>query len=208
MYSPGQNTGILEWVAFPFSRGSSQLKDRTQAPALQADSLPAKPLGQPMYVCMCVCVYIYIYIYIYIFESLCPRGYSHLPYHNPLSSSRVPWTEGWAESTEDPCSNPSWVVLPRSGAWPASVDAFMMQLPVVLEGEVAGFPGDSENCRDNILFNAFPRAPTDQEPPSQSGWKKDRPLKRPSRPCMHAMGIIQAGILEWDAMPFSRGSRD
>ena len=31
---------ILEWVAFPFSRGSSQPKDRT---ALQADSLPAEP---------------------------------------------------------------------------------------------------------------------------------------------------------------------
>ena len=34
----------LEWVAFPFSRGSSQLRDRT---ALQADSLPAKPPGKP-----------------------------------------------------------------------------------------------------------------------------------------------------------------
>ena len=30
---------ILEWVAFPFSRGSSQLR----SPALQADSLPAEP---------------------------------------------------------------------------------------------------------------------------------------------------------------------
>ena len=29
---------ILEWVAFPFSRGSSQ----SMSPALQADSLPAK----------------------------------------------------------------------------------------------------------------------------------------------------------------------
>ena len=32
---------ILEWVAFPFSRGS-QPRDRTQSPALQADSLPAE----------------------------------------------------------------------------------------------------------------------------------------------------------------------
>ena len=34
---------ILEWVAFPFSRGSSQ----TRSPALQADSLPAEPLEKP-----------------------------------------------------------------------------------------------------------------------------------------------------------------
>ena len=29
---------ILEWVAFPFSRGSSQCRDRTQVSALQAES--------------------------------------------------------------------------------------------------------------------------------------------------------------------------
>jgi len=34
---------ILEWVAFPFSRGFSQAR----SPALQADSLPAEPQGSP-----------------------------------------------------------------------------------------------------------------------------------------------------------------
>ena len=34
---------ILEWVAFPFSRGSSQ----SMSPALQADSLPAEAPGKP-----------------------------------------------------------------------------------------------------------------------------------------------------------------
>ena len=34
---------ILEWVAFPFSGGSSPPRDRTRSPALQADSLAAKP---------------------------------------------------------------------------------------------------------------------------------------------------------------------
>ena len=34
---------ILEWVDFPFSRGSSQ----PRSPALQADSLPAEPQGKP-----------------------------------------------------------------------------------------------------------------------------------------------------------------
>ena len=34
---------ILEWVAFPFSRGSSECRSS----ALQADSLPAEPQGKP-----------------------------------------------------------------------------------------------------------------------------------------------------------------
>ena len=39
---------ILEWVAFPFSRGSSQLRGiKPRSPALQADSLPAEPQGKP-----------------------------------------------------------------------------------------------------------------------------------------------------------------
>ena len=41
---------ILEWVAFPFSRGSSQPRDRTYvstSPALQVDTLPAEPQGKP-----------------------------------------------------------------------------------------------------------------------------------------------------------------
>ena len=33
---------LLEWVAFPFSRGSSQ----PRSPALQADSLPDEPQGK------------------------------------------------------------------------------------------------------------------------------------------------------------------
>ena len=38
---------ILEWVAFPFSRGSSQPRDKPRSPAFQADSLPAEPQGKP-----------------------------------------------------------------------------------------------------------------------------------------------------------------
>ena len=36
---------ILEWVAFPFSRGSSQPRDQTQVSRI-ADSLPAEPQGK------------------------------------------------------------------------------------------------------------------------------------------------------------------
>ena len=38
---------ILEWVAFPYTRGSSQLRNQTQVSTLQADSLPAEPQGKP-----------------------------------------------------------------------------------------------------------------------------------------------------------------
>ena len=37
---------ILEWVPMPFSRGSSQLRNQTQSPELQADSLPSEPPGK------------------------------------------------------------------------------------------------------------------------------------------------------------------
>ena len=38
---------LLEWVAFPFSRGSSQLRDSTRSSTLQVNSLPAEPQGKP-----------------------------------------------------------------------------------------------------------------------------------------------------------------
>ena len=38
---------ILEWVAFPFSGGSSKPKDRTQISRIVANSLAAEPQGKP-----------------------------------------------------------------------------------------------------------------------------------------------------------------
>ena len=38
---------ILEWVAVPFSRGSSQPRERTQISLIAGDSLPAEPQGKP-----------------------------------------------------------------------------------------------------------------------------------------------------------------
>ena len=39
---------ILECIAIPFPRASSQLRDRTEGPStLQGDSLPAEPPGKP-----------------------------------------------------------------------------------------------------------------------------------------------------------------
>ena len=37
---------LLEWVVMPSSRGFSQLRDRAEVSTLQADSLPAEPLGK------------------------------------------------------------------------------------------------------------------------------------------------------------------
>ena len=38
---------VLEWIAIPFSRGSSQPRDWTTSPSLQADSLPLSHQGSP-----------------------------------------------------------------------------------------------------------------------------------------------------------------
>ena len=38
---------MLEWAAFPFSRGSSQPKNQIKSPALQVYSLPVEPSGKP-----------------------------------------------------------------------------------------------------------------------------------------------------------------
>jgi len=39
---------ILEWVAFPFSRGSSNPGIEPKSPALQVDSLPPEPPGKQL----------------------------------------------------------------------------------------------------------------------------------------------------------------
>ena len=42
---------ILEWVAILFSKGSSQPRDQTRSPPLQADSLPSEPPEKPIFTC-------------------------------------------------------------------------------------------------------------------------------------------------------------
>ena len=46
---------VLEWVAYPFSSASSQPRNRTWSPALQADSLPTELWGKSI-----MCVYIHM----------------------------------------------------------------------------------------------------------------------------------------------------
>ena len=47
---------IPEWVAIPFSRGSSPPRDRTQVSCIAGGFFTTEPLGKPMCVCMCMCV--------------------------------------------------------------------------------------------------------------------------------------------------------
>ena len=42
---------ILEWVAYPFSSRSSRPSNRTEFPALQADSLPTELSGKSLQIC-------------------------------------------------------------------------------------------------------------------------------------------------------------
>ena len=42
----GKQARILEWIAIPFSRGSSWPGIKPRSPALQADSLPSEPPGK------------------------------------------------------------------------------------------------------------------------------------------------------------------
>ena len=48
--SHNESPRILEWVTYPFSSRSSQLRIRTESPALQADTLPTELEGKPGYV--------------------------------------------------------------------------------------------------------------------------------------------------------------
>ena len=50
---------ILEWVAMPSSRGSSQPRDLTQISLIASGFLPSESPGKPLYayICVCVCVY-------------------------------------------------------------------------------------------------------------------------------------------------------
>ena len=38
---------VLEWIAIPFSSGSSQPRNEARSPALQGDSLPTEAPGKP-----------------------------------------------------------------------------------------------------------------------------------------------------------------
>ena len=47
---------ILKWVAISFSRGSSQLRDQTGSPTLEADALTSEPPGKPTKQQAVVCI--------------------------------------------------------------------------------------------------------------------------------------------------------
>ena len=85
---------ILEWVAMPFSRGSSQARDQT--PTLQADSFLLSHWGRP-HLC-------------YITQH--NQGHFHMP-------SSLPRSTGWQQVTE-PIHSPGQRVLQGMGHWESS----------------------------------------------------------------------------------------
>ena len=58
----------LEWVAYPFSRGSSQSRDWTRSPALQADSLLSETPGKPLPIGVLVLPYVSLPLVSYSFS--------------------------------------------------------------------------------------------------------------------------------------------
>ena len=64
--SPGQNTRILEWVAYPFSRGSSQPRNWTGVSCIVGRFFTNWATRESQ-IYMCIYIYIYSYIiYLYI----------------------------------------------------------------------------------------------------------------------------------------------
>ena len=63
---------ILEWVAFPFSRGSFQPRNRTQVSRFAGGFLTSWATREAPYICMCT-YNMYVYIRIYICFSNIPK---------------------------------------------------------------------------------------------------------------------------------------
>ena len=71
---------ILEWVTFPFFRGSSQPRDQTQvSPSLQEDSLPAEP---PVKYCEVHKGKLKLLKRSYTWKQNCAIGEDDCPYYN------------------------------------------------------------------------------------------------------------------------------
>ena len=89
---------IMEWVVIAFSKGSSQPRDRTQVPTLQADSLPPEPLGTPVYIYILICIYSFPLWFVIEPTSILSWSF---PFPNLSESDVISWTKETAFSTED-----------------------------------------------------------------------------------------------------------
>ena len=61
---------ILAWVAYPFSSGSSWLRNQTGSPELQVDSLSTELSGKPYFFLISISIYMYNTILILSFNLL------------------------------------------------------------------------------------------------------------------------------------------
>ena len=83
-------TRILEWVAFPFSRGSSQPRDQTQVSQIAGRSLPAEPQGKP-------------YLIFYFLVQPQPQVLHKMPaLESNMGWGKVSWHDGAPVEDEEP----------------------------------------------------------------------------------------------------------
>ena len=59
---------ILEWVAYPFSRGSSQSRDWTGGSCIAGRFFTSWAIRDPKYVCVCVCVCVCVYVFMWVYS--------------------------------------------------------------------------------------------------------------------------------------------
>ena len=79
---------ILEWVAIPFSRGSSRFRDQTRSPTLQADPLPSELAGKP--------IFYHIWIYLVFLIVFCQRRKETLAMDcNPRFQAKTSCHHSW-----------------------------------------------------------------------------------------------------------------
>ena len=105
---------ILEWVAYPFSRGSSQTKNWTKSPALQADCLLARIRSDQI-------------SHSVVSDSLQPHETQHARPPCPSPIPRVHWdscpSSQWCHPTISSSAVPFFSCLqsfPASGSFPMS----------------------------------------------------------------------------------------
>ena len=118
---------ILEWVAYPFSRGSSWPRNRTRVSALQADSLPTELSGKP-------CSYLPSTLHS-VFLVITPNSHSAC-----LSFQRTVVKKTDRCSSQIPCAE----ILPASWMW---IIGRMICLPLWVVVQLSNVDNHSADLR-------------------------------------------------------------
>ena len=77
--------GILEWVAMPSSRGSSQPRDQTKVSCIAVRFFTTEPPGKPIYVCVYTYICMYIHVCVYVCVCVCVYTHTHIYRESKIS---------------------------------------------------------------------------------------------------------------------------